>query len=178
MTDEESLLQAIGEDVVLHPYDPAWPIAFIAERDRLMGLFSGELIDIQHVGSTSVPGLGAKPIVDMLAAVASMAVAEALVAPLCKSGYTTSAEFNATLTDSRWFMRWANGRRTHHLLVVPHGGSEWRRRLLFRDALRSDAQLALRYSRLKSELAVKYVGDREGYTNAKKAFVLAACGDA
>jgi len=178
VTDEESLLQAINEDVVLHPYDPAWPHSFAKERNRLMGMFPEQLIDVQHVGSTSVPGLSAKPIVDILAAVTTIAVAEALVAPLCRSGYTTSAEFNATLTDSRWFMRWASGHRTHHLLVVSHGGSEWRQRLLFRDALRSDDQLALRYSQLKSELAVKYVDDREGYTNAKREFVLAACGDA
>ena len=178
MTDEESLLLALEEDVVLHPYDPAWPNIFAEERDRLTEMFSNRFVDIQHVGSTAVPGLRAKPIVDILAAVNSMSVAESLVAPLCSAGYTTSAEFNATLTNRRWFMRWANGHRTHHLLVVPHGGAEWRQRLRFRDALRSDAKLALRYSALKTELAVKYVDDREGYTNTKREFVLAACGDA
>jgi GrpB-like predicted nucleotidyltransferase (UPF0157 family) len=178
MTDDGSLIAAIDEYVVLHPYDASWPGIFAAERVRLMAIFPRELIEVQHVGSTAVPGLQAKPIVDMLAGVKSMAVAESLIAPLCASGYTTSAEFNATLNDSRWFMRWAKGRRTHHLLVVPHGGALWRQRLRFRDALRSDALLALRYSVLKTALAARYGGDREAYTNAKAEFVLSVSGSA
>jgi GrpB-like predicted nucleotidyltransferase (UPF0157 family) len=178
MTDDESLLAAIDEDVVLRPYDPSWPGIFATERLRLMAIFPEELIDVQHVGSTAVPGLQAKPIVDILAGVKSMAVAESLVARLCESGYTTSAEFNATLSDSKWFMQWANGHRTHHLLLVPHGDAQWRQRLRFRDALRSDAQLAVRYSLLKTELAAKYTGDREAYTNAKAEFVLSVSGNA
>jgi GrpB-like predicted nucleotidyltransferase (UPF0157 family) len=122
MTDDESLIAAIDEDVLLRPYDPSWPSIFATERIRLMAIFPELFVDVQHVGSTAVPGLQAKPIVDILAGVESMAVAESLVAPLCESGYTTSAEFNATLTDSKWFMRWANGHRTHHLLVLPYGG--------------------------------------------------------
>lgn len=177
MTDQESLLAAIHEEVVLQAYNPAWPLQFVAERDRLLALspqLPARLIDIQHIGSTAVPDLAAKPVIDMLAGVESIAAAEALLAPLCANGYTTSAEFNASLSDRKWLMRWAEGRRTHHLHLVVHGGEVWAQRLRFRDALRSDPALAARYAALKAELAARHPGDREAYTDAKAAFVKAA----
>src|SRR5882724_2398730 len=115
MNEQESLLAAIYEEVRLHAYDPSWPSSYIAERDRLLSVLPGTFIELQHIGSTAIPGLHAKPIIDILAGVESMRAAEAIAEPLCKSGYTTSAEFNETLTDRKWFMRWANGHRTHHL---------------------------------------------------------------
>jgi GrpB-like predicted nucleotidyltransferase (UPF0157 family) len=177
MTGPNSLLAAIHEEVSLQPYDPRWPGLFAAERDRLRLLapqLPARLIDLQHIGSTAVPGLAAKPVIDMLAGVESMAAAEALLTPLCVNGYTTSAEFNASLNDRKWLMRWADGRRTHHLHIVVHDGAVWAGRLRFRDALRADAALAARYAALKAELAAKHPRDREAYTDAKAAFVQAA----
>jgi GrpB-like predicted nucleotidyltransferase (UPF0157 family) len=174
MTDPESLQAAIHEDVALQAYDARWPALFIAERDRLFALFPARFIAIEHIGSTAVPGLAAKPVIDILAGVASMAAAGALSSPLCANGYTTSAEFNAALTDRQWFMRWANGHRTHHLHLVVHGGPVWAQRLRFRDALRTDPALAARYAALKAGLAAAYPADREAYTEAKAAFVHAA----
>ena len=177
MNDEDSLLAAIHEEVVLQDYHPAWPLQFVAERDRLLALspqLPARLIDLQHIGSTAVPGLAAKPVIDMLLGVESMAAAEALLTPLCANGYTTSAEFNASLNDRKWLMRWADGRRTHHLHLVVHGGEVWAQRLRFRDALRLDPALAARYAALKAELAAKHPRDREAYTDAKAAFVRAA----
>ncbi|MEO7548160.1 MAG: GrpB family protein, partial [Ramlibacter sp.] len=97
MDAHESLHAAIHEKVKLHDYDPSWPAAFLAERERLHSLFPGQFVELAHIGSTAIPGLKAKPIIDILAGVESMAVAEALTEPLCRSGYTTSAEFNETL---------------------------------------------------------------------------------
>jgi GrpB-like predicted nucleotidyltransferase (UPF0157 family) len=68
VNEEESFLAAISEDVKLHAYDPSWPAAFTAERERLAALLPGFFIEIQHIGSTAVPGLAAKPIIDVLAA--------------------------------------------------------------------------------------------------------------
>ena len=85
-----------------------------------------------------------------MAGVASLDDVDALVDRLCDNAYTTSAEFNATLTDRKWLMRWRDGHRTHHLHIVVHGGTPWRDRLAFRDALRRDAALAARYAALKS----------------------------
>ena len=119
MTDYESLQRAIHEDVALHACDPQWPALFAAERDRLLGLFP-QIVAIEHIGSTAIEGLSAKPIIDLMAGMASMEVALLLAEPLCQSGYITSVDFNALLTDRQWFMRWADGHRTHHLHVVVH----------------------------------------------------------
>ncbi len=178
MNDSQSLELAIHEDVALVPHDAAWLAAFQLEKLRLLRLSPGVFVDIQHFGSTAVPGIPAKPIIDILAGVASMEAADSLTAPLLQFGYTTSAEFNATLIDRRWFMRHAFGRRTHHLHVVVFGSSEWRRRLKFRDALLADARLAAEYAALKVQLAIKHATDREAYTNAKTEFVLSFSGDA
>jgi len=178
VNDSQSLELAIHEDVALVPHDSAWAEAFLLEQQRLLRFAPGQFVDIQHFGSTAIPGIPAKPIIDILAGVASMEVADALTTPLLQFGYTTSVEFNATLVGRRWFMRHAFGRRTHHLHVVVFGSAEWRRRLKFRDALRSSAELAHEYAALKVRLAAMHTADREAYTNAKAEFVLSVAGDA
>lgn len=165
-----SVDRAIHEDVSLAAYNAAWPAQFAAERDRLVARFS-QLLKIEHFGSTAIPGMPAKPIIDILAGVESMAVADALFEPILAYSYTTSREFNAMLPDRRWFMRSVDGRRTHHLHLVVLGSKSWVERLRFRDVLRSNAVLAQQYAKLKSELAAKYKRDREEYTNAKSEFV-------
>jgi GrpB-like predicted nucleotidyltransferase (UPF0157 family) len=170
--DEHAALQAaIHEPIVLLPYDPRWPGAFDDERARFMARWPGTFIDVQHIGSTAVPGLAAKPIIDILAGVASMEVAGGLVEPMAPFGYTTSRAFNATLFDRLWFMRAAAGRRTHHLHVVVHGSPTWHAHLAFRDALRGEPALAARYAALKVELAGRFRDDRDAYTDAKNHFV-------
>ena len=171
MTDAQQ--RAIDEEVHLAPYDPRWPALFEAERDRLRSLFP-ELSGIEHFGSTAVAGMQAKPVIDILAGVDSMARADALFAPILGCGYTTSREFNASLVDRRWFMRSAEGRRTHHLHVVVFQGPVWLERLRFRDLLRKDPGLARSYSQLKVELAARFRTDREAYTDAKAEFVARA----
>ncbi len=138
MTEPESLEAAIHEHVQIVPYDVAWPDRFEAERARLLALFPDEFIAIEHFGSAAIPGMSAKPIIDILGGVGSWDGVNALSRRLCENGYSTSAEFNATLSDRQWFMRWANGRRTHHLHVVVHEADPWRDRLAFRDRLRAD----------------------------------------
>lgn len=171
MNDEESLAAAIHERVELRDHDPSWPARFAQERDRLHGLFPGVFVEIQHIGSTAVPGLAAKPIIDLLAGVDSMRTAESIAEAICASGYTTSIAFNASLTDRKWFMRWADGHRTHHLHVVVHGSAAWHERIRFRDALCARPDLAARYALLKAQLAAAHAGDREAYTEAKAQFI-------
>lgn len=177
MNGDESLARAINEPVRLVEYDPDWPASFRAERDRLLALFPDRLLGVAHFGSTAVPGMPAKPIIDLLAGVTSMQSADELIEPLLEARYTTSHEFNATLTGRRWLMRWANGRRTHHLHLVVFQGMEWRRRLAFRDALRSDPSLARQYADLKKHLAAEYRTDREAYTRAKGEFIESVIGE-
>lgn len=166
-----SLTQAISEEISLAAYDPRWAAQFIEERDRLWQLLPRRFTAIEHIGSTAVPQLAAKPIIDILAGVTTLREADALLDPLCAHGYETSAEFNATLPDRRWLMRHALGRRTHHLHLVVFGGEPWIRRLQFRDTLRADAAIAIRYEQLKRSLAQQYRRDREAYTHAKTAFI-------
>lgn len=178
MTEQESLLAAIHEAVRLCPYDPLWPSRFAAERLRLASLLPGVFVEVEHIGSTAVPGMPAKPIIDLLAGVETIDVAKSIAERICASGYTTSTEFNEALVDRRWFMRWADGHRTHHLHVVVQDGSVWREHLAFRDALRSNTQFARRYAALKDQLAARHATDREAYTNAKAEFIRSTLRDA
>ena len=171
MATDDSLNRAIAEEVHIAGYDSQWVARFVTERDRLLALLPGRFIAIEHIGSTSVPRLAAKPVIDILAGVGAISEADALLEPLCAHGYATSAEFNATLPDRRWLMRHDSGRRTHHLHLVVFGGEEWVRPLKFRDALRADAAIAARYEQLKLQLAEQYRHDRDAYTEAKTAFI-------
>jgi GrpB-like predicted nucleotidyltransferase (UPF0157 family) len=177
MTEDESLAAAIREDVSLSLPDPAWPKVFEAERWRLEKIAPRAFLAIEHIGSTAVPGLVAKPIVDLLAGVETLEGVDALIERLCANGYVTSKDFNAALTDRKWLMRWRDGRRTHHLHIVVLGGAPWNARLAFRDALRRDAALAGRYADLKRRLAIEHRADREAYTDAKTDFVAAVLRD-
>lgn len=171
MDEEESLNRAIHEDVKLYQYNPNWPAMFQDERDRLLHLFPGEFLAIEHIGSTAVPGLSAKPIIDILAGVDSMSRADELMEPLCQSKYATSMDFNASLVDRRWLMRWAEGRRTHHLHLMVFGSQEWDRRLAFRNILRANTELAQRYEQNKRMWVAEFRSDREAYTAAKADFI-------
>ncbi len=171
MDEEESLQLAIREQVRIVPHDPVWPEKYQAERTRLLALAPEAFLAIEHVGSTAVPGMAAKPIIDIAGGVRSMEVADVLLTLLCQNGYSTSAEFNATLTNQRWLMRHADGHRTHHLHLVVHEDREWRRKIAFRNALRADPETARRYHVLKSGLAEAMGSDRDAYTSAKTEFV-------
>jgi GrpB-like predicted nucleotidyltransferase (UPF0157 family) len=151
--------------------DPAWAEQFSQERASLLATFGSRFRAIEHIGSTAVPGLDAKPIIDMLGGVNSMLEADALLEPLCSVGWDTSPEFNATLPDRRFLLRWPTGVRTHHLHLVIYEGEVWRKNLQFRDALRADPVLAKRYQQLKYELAIIHRADREAYTAAKTDFI-------
>ena len=177
MTDQVPLLAAIHEEVRLVPYNPARPSAFAAERGRLESLLPGVFLAIEHIGSTAVPGMPAEPVIDLLAGVDSIAVVKSIAPQIYAAGYTTSSAFNETLPDRSWFMRAADGHRTHRLHVVVHDANAWREKLAFRDALRASSHLAAEYAALKSRLAVQHAADRDAYTDAKTEFIRDALGD-
>jgi GrpB-like predicted nucleotidyltransferase (UPF0157 family) len=165
------LLDAINQRIEIQFYDSEWPCRFAIERIRLLQLLPEAFRGIEHFGSTAVPGLAAKPVIDILAGVETMRVADEMLGPLCEAGYDTSKEFNAALKDRRWQMLHKDGKRTHHLHLVIHGQMDWQKSLAFRDALRTDHGLALRYETLKRKLAVLHADDREAYTAAKDEFI-------
>ena len=157
----------IVEQGKLSAYDCAWPGKFAKELRRLHILGKDKFIATEHISSTAVPGLSAKPIIDILASVECIRTADYLITPLCNSGYNTASGFNQTIGKRRWLIRWKNGHRTHHLHIVEHGSTQWADRLAVRDRLRSDQTLGARYLRLKTELMNKFRSDREAYTKAK-----------
>jgi len=166
--------RAIEQPVSLTDYDPTWPAQFEAERARIEAAFPGTFVAIEHIGSTAVPGMQSKPLIDMLAGVRTMDDAFALNQSIHRAGYTTSAAVNASLTTRQWFMRQSGGHRTHHLHVVVYDSEDWDARVGFRDRLRTDPDLRRRYTDLKEELAERFAEDRESYTEGKSAFIAEA----
>jgi len=169
---DQSPAAAINETVELHAPDPAWARAFVLERDRLDALLPGAFQAIEHIASTAVPDMVAKPIIDIMAGVASLDGVDALIDGLRASGYTTSRQFNATLVDREWLMRCQDGHRTHHSHIVVHGARRWNDPLQFRDALQHGPTLARRYANLKAAVAAEYRSNREAHTQAKTEFIL------
>jgi GrpB-like predicted nucleotidyltransferase (UPF0157 family) len=176
MTEEESLNLAINEKITIFPYDSSWPSLFEIERDRLLNLLPECLLEIEHVGSTAVPNCPAKPIIDIVASVKSIQIADEILPILCSSSYTTSEEFNKSLVSSKWLMRHENGKRTFHLHLVLENSYEWNNKLKFRDMLRRDDVLLNKYIKLKLSLMNEFKEDREAYTRAKDGFIREALG--
>lgn len=158
-----------GNGVELVAYDAGWPAAFEAERSRLAQVLSAWLVgDIEHVGSTAVPGLVAKPVIDVMVPVESLAASRPAIDTLVRAGY---CHFPYRPEVMHWFCKPSAAHRTHHVHLVPLASPLWNDRLAFRDALRADPRLVAEYGRFKQALAEKYRADREAYTSAKAPFI-------
>jgi GrpB-like predicted nucleotidyltransferase (UPF0157 family) len=171
------LRRVLADRVEIVPYDPAWPEAFRRETAHLRACLPVELIGrIEHFGSTAVPGLAAKPIVDMLIETPSLAAVQERVVPILEpQGYDYF--WRPTWGDDvppfyAWFIRRDSaGRRTHHLHFVEPEFPHWER-LVFRDYLIAHPEAARQYEALKRRLAAANAADRVAYTEAKTAFIL------
>lgn len=152
-------------------YDPAWPAAFESEAARILALFADGSTRIEHIGSTAVPGLGAKPIIDIMLGAPELGEIDAAVPGIESLGYQYVPEHEAEMPERRFFRKERGGRRTHHLHAVEVGGAFWRDHLLFRDFLRSHADVARAYHDLKAELAGRFASDPEAYMDGKDAFI-------
>ncbi len=159
------------DPIVIVPYDSRWPQAYEEERRRLAQVFEGTAAVIEHVGSTAVPGLGGKPILDVMVGVTSLARVDARIPALEESGYEYVPEYEAELPGRRYFRKPRRRPRTHHLHCVRLGGAFWLRQLAFRDRLRADAERARAYFELKHRLASSLGRDRRAYTDAKSPFI-------
>ncbi len=166
--------------VVLVPYSERWSLAFERIRAEVLGLFAdtpvdGEPASLQHIGSTSVPGLCAKPVIDVVLGASSLARIEANIGALAALGYGYVAKYERELPMRRYFVRAAEGERPRvHVHGVVIGSPIWREHLAFRDALRIDPALRDRYAALKTELAQRHADDKAAYTDAKAPFIRAA----
>lgn len=173
---EERIRRVTSEEVEIVDYDPEWPQSFAREKEHLLAsLPPGIIARIEHFGSTAVPGLPAKPIVDLLVEVRDLAEVRERVVPLLEAqGYEYF--WRPTFGDDgepwyAWFIkRDVVGKRTHHIHMVEAGFTEHWDRLLFRDRLIAHPGVALEYARLKRQLAAA-AADRVGYTAAKAEFI-------
>lgn len=149
-------------------YDPEWPLLFEVEAARIRAACGDGVRAIEHIGSTSVPGLAAKPIIDIMPGVEDIGRARAvLVAGMEGLGYESMGEYG--IAGRLYFRR--GEPRSHHVHVFEIGHPEWRRHLLFRDYLRAHPETAVEYAALKRELARAHGLDREAYTDAKAPFI-------
>jgi GrpB-like predicted nucleotidyltransferase (UPF0157 family) len=152
------------------PYDASWPEMFDQERARIIAAAGSADIDVQHVGSTSVPGLAAKPHVDIAIAVRTMEAGRALIEPLATVGYATGIRGDNT-PDWIVLKRIDDGTDVAHVHVVPRDGWRWQRYIKFRDYLRGKPDARDAYAAVKQGLAAEYGSDHLGYTEAKTEFV-------
>ena len=162
----------MNDPIVIAQYNPQWPILYEKEKAQILSTIRHWAIAIEHVGSTAVPGLGAKPIIDVMVAVRHLADASACIIPLQGLGYEYAPEFEVLMPERRFFRKFSKGIRTHHLHVVEIKSEFWEHHLLFRDFLRNHSWAAQQYCQLKKELAAQFRDDREAYTNAKTRFIM------
>ena len=157
--------------IQLAGYSPQWPLIFEAERTVLASVFAGLSFRIEHIGSTAVPSLGAKPIVDVLVGAPSLADIEMRIPAIEVLGYQYVPEHEAVLPQRRFFAKPVVHPRQFHVHAVATNSSFFAEHLLFRDSLRANPRLAAEYFSLKVELAARFGDDREGYTDAKSSFI-------
>ncbi|UYN99102.1 MAG: GrpB family protein [Devosia sp.] len=159
----------MSDEIALSPYDPAWARSFAAEYSNLLACFEKPPLAIEHIGSTSVPGLPSKPIIDILIHVEDRTRAVASIPALEALGYANVPNY---IDPNRLVLikRRSDGERSHHV-HVHSDADEVRRHLMFRDRLRSDKAVRDDYAALKAELAQRFQEDRAAYSKHKTAFI-------
>lgn len=151
------------------PYDPAWPERFRQEAQALAQALGDLIVAIHHVGSTAIPGLAAKPIIDVLVEVSDVERVDDFNALMAARGYLPRGEFG--IPGRRFFIKGDEVHRTHHVHIFEAGHPDVARHLDFRDYLRAHPQEAAAYGHLKAELAQQYPHDIEGYVDGKDAMI-------
>jgi GrpB-like predicted nucleotidyltransferase (UPF0157 family) len=163
--------------VTVVPYDPGWPRAFALAAGELTSAMDGVLLEVHHIGSTAIPGIHAKPVIDMLAVVSDIAAVDPCAAQMKALGYEAMGEFG--IEGRRYFRRDnAGGERTHQVHAFQNGSPHVRRHLAFRDFMRAHPAWARRYAELKRKLAAAHPLDAAAYMDGKDGFIKEAEGSA
>lgn len=148
-------------------YDPRWPDLYAEERARVEAVLDDLAESIEHIGSTSVPGLSAKPIIDILVTVAHLGPVDPYIERLGSLGYT----YFPVLGNKARYSFGKGIPHTHHIHIVEHGGEEHILPLAFRDYLRTRPEAARQYETLKRQLADRFHSNRQAYNQAKTDFI-------
>ena len=157
--------------VHLSPYCRGWLQDFAQIRLQLSSALAPQVVVVEHIGSTAVPGLCAKPVIDVMLGAPTLAAFEAAVPALAAAGFDIVRKYEAVLPERRYFVRPATDAPRVHVHAVCTGSVFWRQQLAFRDALRTDERLRERYAALKQELALLHAYDKVRYTDAKAPFI-------
>jgi GrpB-like predicted nucleotidyltransferase (UPF0157 family) len=164
-----------GGSIAVVDYDPGWPARFAAERAAIAHALGDLVVAIEHIGSTAVPGLPAKPIIDLLVGVRGLAEARArAVAPLGALGYAYIPAYEAWLPNELFFRKGMPGPWTHHAHLMEPANPRWADFLAFRDHLRAHPEQAAAYAAEKRRLAARFGDDIAGYRTGKDGFINAA----
>ena len=174
---EKRIKRVVQEDVTISQYNPDWPQMFELEKEHLLSCLPNELIKrIEHFGSTAVPSLSAKPIIDMLVEITSLEETKQKIVPILE-GQGYDYFWRPTFGDDTppfysWFIkRDSKGNRTHHIHMMENDFEHWER-LLFRNYLIKHPDVAQEYQDLKLRLSNDYPNDRIAYTNGKTEFIV------
>ncbi|MFY0758818.1 GrpB family protein [Metabacillus dongyingensis] len=159
----------MDKQIVIEEYNPYWSTEFVIEKVKIKQALNNDLLPIEHIGSTSVKGLGAKPILDIMIGVKNLTEVDKFIKPLKQIEY--EYVFHKEFPGRRFFRKgqWRAG--THHLHIYEYKSEFWINNILFRNYLIDYPDIKLQYNELKKDLSVRYKSDRVGYTNAKAPFI-------
>ncbi|WP_163583384.1 GrpB family protein [Gracilibacillus saliphilus] len=155
--------------VTIRDYNPKWVEKFTKERNRIIEVLGDKVVAIEHIGSTSIKGLAAKPIIDILVGIQKLEEIDQLVNPLKEIEY--EYVLKPELKNRKFFRKGEWGKGTSHLHICEYDSREWIEKLLFRDYLRLHPEAAQEYEVLKKSLASVYKHDRQTYTKKKEPFI-------
>lgn len=158
----------MDKQIVIKAYQKDWIEEYIKEKEKFCSLLGQEIIAVEHIGSTAVEGLGAKPLIDMMIGVTDLQITENWIEILSEIGYEFVPK---DAINWRFFRKgkWRAG--THHLHIYIYNSDEWRNNILFRDFLISHEWARKEYRELKERHAITYAFDRVSYTKAKAPFI-------
>jgi GrpB-like predicted nucleotidyltransferase (UPF0157 family) len=157
--------------VIVSPYSVEWPKLFGELREELLAVFAPMEVAIEHIGSTSVPQLAAKPVIDVLLGANCLDDVELKINALSDFGYLYVPKYESELPMRRYFVKSAVAALRVHLHAVERGSRLWKEHLAFRDVLRADSRLRSQYQSLKLQLATEYANDKSAYSAAKNPFI-------
>ncbi len=157
--------------LILLEYQDTWPAHFQRVASELRSVFSSSGALVEHVGSTAVQGLCAKPVIDVLVGLKRLSEAEDRQHPLAELGYIYRAEYEAQLPERRYFVRAEAATLRVHLHCVIHEGRLWQHHIAFRNELRCNPEILREYAALKRNLALVHSGDKNAYKDAKAPFI-------
>jgi GrpB-like predicted nucleotidyltransferase (UPF0157 family) len=160
---------ALKRKIEVLAYNPGWVKMFEAEKISLEKLLGDQVVQIHHIGSTAIPGLAAKPIIDVLVEVQNIEKIDEFNEEMKKQSYLPQGDFG--ISGRRFFIKGTKIHRTHHIHIFQTGNPEIQKHLNFRGYMRQNPEEAVRYAKLKQDLARRFPHDIEKYMAGKNAYI-------